>query len=49
MRKIGKDKAQSYDGMSDIIFKRRKFKRITIGGYKPNEGDERERIEDHID
>ena len=49
MKKIGKDKAPSYDGMTDILFKRRKYKGITIRGYKPDREEEPIKIQDHID
>ena len=39
MKKIGKNKAPSYDGMTDIIFQRITYKRITIGGNKPGKND----------
>jgi len=35
--KIGKNKAPSYDGLMDIIFQKRMYKRIYLNGYKPNQ------------
>ena len=49
MEKIGKNKAPSYDGMTDIIFQKKYYNRISIRGYKPGKEDPKETLEQHIE
>ena len=40
MNIIGKNKAPSYDGMTDIIFQKKTYTKIKYGTYLPNKNKE---------
>ena len=47
MRKIGKNKAVSYDGMSDVIFQGKYYKHIEVEGKKPRKDATEEELKEH--
>ena len=47
MKIIGKKKAPSRDGMTDLIFEQQEWKRVEINGYKPDPNDEEE-VKEHM-
>ena len=47
MKKIGKNKSPSYDGMTDIIFQRDKYKFIKLYGHRPNKNATIDEIKKH--
>ena len=49
LKKIGVNKASSYDGMTDIIFQKKEYKKIRIRGFKPNWDDDPAIINQHAD